>query len=73
MDKRFRIFWDGKEIWEGDVLRRDSRFFAVDSVATMYAPYDYGSYLNVELDALWVVGNVHENPELLKAKEVASS
>jgi hypothetical protein len=64
---------DGKEIWEGDVLRKNSVFFTVDSIATMYAPYDYGSYLNTELDKLFVVGNIHENPELIKIPEVAAS
>lgn len=67
---------NGKEIYDGDICRTKEGYFIVKwhNKACAFMAYNLKSYApfswfsNVETTGIEVVGNVHDNPELLKEK-----
>ncbi len=63
---------NGKEIYEGDVLEDSEHFYSrVEWCQThcMWYASDYGSLEEFTQDNVAVIGNIHENPELLSASQ----
>ena len=57
---------NGKEIYEGDILRNGQRVFDVhycDSIAQ----FEHGgkSFVDIDASKTEIIGNIYENPELL--------
>lgn len=67
---------NSKEIYDGDICRTKEGYFIVKwhNKACAFMAYNLKSYApfswfsNVETTGIEVVGNVHDNPELLKEK-----
>lgn len=59
---------DGREIYEGDVLKNSTNEVRWDEQA---ACYDFGLLVG-QLSRMEVIGNVHENPKLLQEGRVVS-
>lgn len=65
---------NGEEIHDGDIVRtkniinRNAMYFAVRFEDGGFTPFIDTDPDMVELDLLKVIGNIHENPELLEEK-----
>ena len=59
---------DGKEIYEGDILEYDGTITPIVWVENGWWLIDDGKETLPSVEWRKVVGNIHENPELLEAK-----
>lgn len=72
---------NGKEIYEGDIIKLVGKFFVIEYLTTVasYIAHERGVDITKQIEkyqgyfqlALWnknaeVVGNIHENPEMLE-------
>jgi len=60
---------NGKEIWEGDIVKQKPSFFhdeiqVVEYQEGFFEPFRTGEQ-SPDIDSLEVIGNIHENSELL--------
>lgn len=65
---------NGKEIYEGDIVKVVNKVFNNESVGFIKYDVDSLAYYIDGLEMIWageneVIGNIHENPELLKGGE----
>ena len=59
---------NGKRIFEGDIIRSQSRLYGVEWVQDGFGAYDSdgnGGPLSLFAERYPVIGNIHDNPELL--------
>ena len=57
---------NGKEIYEGDILKHPDRINFVEWNTTYSGGYSCGRYGGIDFQYLEIIGNIYETPELLK-------
>jgi len=61
---------NNKEIYEGDILSH--KFYSAPVVCAFKDGAFEAEDVSIHSDSIEIIGNVHENPELLKAKETST-
>ena len=60
---------NGKEIYEGDIVRTDCGTKYVRFIEGIFVATSDSNYSLNQFDELEVIGNIYENPEMLKGDE----